>query len=263
MVRAEQNDRVVEHARALEDVQQLAELVVDIGDVGEIAAPGATHLLAGNVEGGVVRGVIEPLRMRVLLVMPDKSGLRVERLAMFVEIPELLARHVRVMRMRQRNGEAPGPMDGIVLFARKLIELLRGQEHDLVVIFHLVGGLGDAGAGHRTHIVIPPVDALAWLAVIRRPAEIGRIDVGGQPLLETVQLIRPDEMHLAGQAGVVAGGTQMMGEGRDGRREFGGIVIDPGTRRQLPAHERGAARRAERRGRIVVGKARRARGKRL
>ncbi|OWK22345.1 hypothetical protein AJ88_08610 [Mesorhizobium amorphae CCBAU 01583] len=92
--------------------------------------------------------MIEPLRMRVLLVMRDEPGFRVERLAMFVEIPVLLARNVRVVRVRQRNGEAPGSMGGIILLARELVELLRGQEHDLVVIFHLVGGLGDAGAGH-------------------------------------------------------------------------------------------------------------------
>ena len=46
MVGAEQDDRVVEHAGAIEDRDELAELVVDIGDVGEIAAPRAADHVA-------------------------------------------------------------------------------------------------------------------------------------------------------------------------------------------------------------------------
>jgi hypothetical protein len=62
--------------------------------------------------------------------------------------------------------------------------------------------LGDARAGDGAEIVVPPVDPLAGLAVVRRPAEIGGVDVGGQPLLEAVHLVGSDEMHLARQAGV-------------------------------------------------------------
>ena len=61
--------------------------------------------------------------------------------------------------------------------------------------------------------------------------------------------------HLAGKAGVVTGAAQMMGIGRNIRGEFGGIVIDAGAGRQLPGHQRGAGRGAERRCRIGVGKA--------
>ena len=98
---------------------------------------------------------------------------------------------------------------------------------------------------------------------IRRPAEIGRIDIRRQPLLETVQLVRADEVHLARKRRVIAGPAQVMRECRDRRDILCGIVIDLRPARQLPGHERGAGRGAERRGRIIVGEPRRAFGQRL
>ena len=68
---------------------------------------------------------------------------------------------------------------------------------DLVIIFQLIGDLGHARARDGSKIVVPPVDPFPRLAVVRGPAEIGGIDVGGQTLLEAVQLVRADEMHLA------------------------------------------------------------------
>lgn len=79
-------------------------------------------------------------------------------------------------------------------------------------------------AGDRTEIVVLPVDSLAGLAVVRRPAEIRRIDVGRHAFLEPVQLVGADEMHLARQAGVVARAAEVMGERGDGRREFCGVA---------------------------------------
>ena len=116
---------------------------------------------------------------------------------------------------------------------------------DFVVVLHLVGDLGHAGAGDRSQVVIPPVDALARLAVVRRPAEVGRIDIGGQPGLEAVQLIRTHEVHLARETGGVAGATQVVRPGRHGGAKFGGVVVDAGTRGQLARHEGRPPRRAQ------------------
>ena len=201
--------------------------------------------------------------MRILLLLRDEADLRVERLAILVEVPVFPTRHIGVVGMAEGDGQAPGTALRFVRRAGVVVELLRGVEGDLVVILHLVGDLGDAGAGDRAQIVVPPVDALAGLAIVRRPAEIGGIDVGGQPLLETVQLVRPDEMHLSRQAGVVAGGAQMMRIGRDRRGEFGCVVVDARAGRQLAAHEGRPARRAERRCGIIVPEPCRPRRKRL
>ena len=96
--------------------------------------------------------------------------------------------------MREADRQAEGPA---VALAREVEDALAGEMGDLVVIFELVGHLRHAGFGDGGEVVVPPVDALAGLRPVRRPAEIGRVDVGGQPLLEAVQLVRPDEMHLS------------------------------------------------------------------
>ncbi len=132
--------------------------------------------------------------------------------------------------MGEGDGETPGAGVGT---AGEVVELLHRLEGDLVVVFELVGDLGDARAGDRAEVVVPPVDALAGLAVVGRPAEIGGVDVGGEPFLEAVQLVGADEMHLARQRGVIAGAAQVVGVGRDVGGEFGGVVVDPGAARQL------------------------------
>ena len=132
--------------------------------------------------------------MRILIRIGDGADLGLKVVAIFVEVPVFPARHVGIMRVGEADGEAPR---AIVCAARQIVELARRVVGNLVVIFHLVGYLGNAGAGDRSHVVIPPVDALARLAVVRGPTEIGRIDVGRQAFFESVQLIRPHEMHLA------------------------------------------------------------------
>ena len=46
MVGGEQDDRVVQHPRVGQHLQEFAELVVDIADIGEIALPRAADVLA-------------------------------------------------------------------------------------------------------------------------------------------------------------------------------------------------------------------------
>ena len=81
--------------------------------------------------------------------------------------------------------------------ARQIAQLADSAESDLVVIVELVGGLRHSGVDHAVHVVEPPVETSVGIVPIRRPSEISRIDVSGQTLLETVQLVWTDEMHLA------------------------------------------------------------------
>lgn len=96
--------------------------------------------------------------------------------------------------MGEADGQTPRP---VIEPTRQVIELASGVVGYLVVILHLVGDFGNPCTRHRTEIVIPPVDPLARLGIIGRPAKIRGIDVGRQTLFEAVQLVRPDEMHLA------------------------------------------------------------------
>src|SRR4051812_13374077 len=107
-----------------------------------------------------------------------------------------------------------------------IVDLANREEGDLIVEFKLVGDLRYPRLEHRSHVVIPPVDAFLLEPPIRRPAEVGGIDVGGEALLEAMQLIGADEMHLSRKAGAVALESEVMRPGRDGGREFRSVVVD-------------------------------------
>ena len=131
------------------------------------------------------------------------------------------------------------------LRADMVVDRPLGREGHLLVEVHLVGADAEPRLRHRGHVVVPARPLVGPLPV-RRPAVIGGVDVGGQPLLEAVQLVRPAEMHLARQDRAVAEAAQVMREGRDVGAELGGIVVAAGARRQRPRHEGRARGRAER-----------------
>ena len=187
-------------------------------------------------------------------VVIGEGGGRFQFGGVFVEVPVFAAGDEGVVGVGEAGGQAPGAG---VKAAGQVVDLLHGLMADVVVVFELVGDLGHARARHGPQVVIPPVDAFAGFAVVGGPAEIGGVDVGGQAFLKPVQLVGADEVHLAGQGGVVAGAAQVVGVGRDVRGELGGVVIDPGAARQGARHEGGAGGGAKRRGGVGVGKAHR------
>ena len=189
--------------------------------------------------------------MRVDLAFSQRSDFRIKFGNARIEIEEVLARYVRVMRMCETDRQTPWPL---VVAARQIIELCFGLIGNFIVIFELVGDFGGTRSGDRTEIVISPVDTFTGLAIIWRPAEIRRVDVGGEPLLETVQLIRTDEMHLAGKRRLVASGAEMRRIGRDFRRKLRSIVRDASSTRQLARHERCTRRGTEGARGVAVGK---------
>ena len=77
--------------------------------------------------------------------------------------------------------------------------------------------------------MIPPVNAGIGLGPVGSPAKIGGVNVRRQALLKAVKLIRPDKVHLAGQAGAIAFQAQIMREGGDGGGKFCRIVINAGA----------------------------------
>ena len=123
--------------------------------------------------------------MGVEIIIAIRPFDRFQMLAILIKVPEFPPRDIGVMRMGETDGQRPG---AFIMAARKLVQFLHSEIRDLVVIFHLVGNLGHASTRHRAHVVVPPVDALAGFAVIRRPAEIGGIDVGRQAELNSAAL---------------------------------------------------------------------------
>src|SRR6266702_2904907 len=98
--------------------------------------------------------------MRIKLILGQSADLGFQLLTALVEIPEFPARDIRVVGVGKGNSQAPWTAALIVVFAAEMIELLVGEEGDLVVIFHLVSDLGDPCTGDRAEIVVPPVDPL-------------------------------------------------------------------------------------------------------
>ncbi len=144
--------------------------------------------------------------------------------------------------MRERDGQAERAPVGA---AGDVEQLAASVEHHLLVEIRLVGAHAGAGLGDAVHRVIPVRTVLRVLPV-RGPAEIGGVDVGGQPLLEAVELVGAAEMHLAGQDGAIAGQPQVVREGRRLRGELGRVVIGADRRGQPAGEEHRARRRAER-----------------
>src|SRR5688500_4073734 len=119
--------------------------------------------------------------------------------------------------MAERDAETQGD---IALEADVVVDTPDRVERNLVVEFELVRDLGYSGLLHGGHVVVPPVDPLAWPAPVGSPAEVSGEDVRREPLLEAVQLVGADEVHLPAQAGPVALEPEVVREGRDGRRKL-------------------------------------------
>ena len=109
-----------------------------------------------------------------------------------IEVPIPLLHGERIVRMRERGHEQEGPL---IPGAGDVEDRALGHEGRLVVEVELIGAYADSSLLDGTHVVIPARPALRMIPV-RRPVEIGGIDVGRQPLFEPVQLIRTTEMHF-------------------------------------------------------------------
>ena len=178
----------------LKNLQDRPDFVVQIGDVSKVPTARAPYLIFSNVVATPVIRIKDATRMRVMVLIPKRRNRRQQVFAILIKVPILAPRHIGVMRMRETHRHTPRTL---LHTPRQIVKLLLSQMCDLVVILHLVRDLGNASPRHRPHVVVPPVDALAWFPVIRCPTIVRRVDVGRQPFLKSMKLIRPYKMHLA------------------------------------------------------------------
>ena len=82
------------------------------------------------------------------------------------------------------------------------------------------------------------------------PIEVGGIDVGGEPSVEAVHLVWANEMHFAGQHGVVSGGGDVVGKSGLIGGQQRAVVPSADGGGMAAGHHAGAARRAQRKGRV-------------
>src|ERR1035438_5141175 len=97
-------------------------------------------------------------------------------------------------------------------------------EYNLVIEIDLIGARTSARLGHGLHRVIPARTLLEAIP-IGCPAEVRRINIGGQALFEAVELIRAAKMHLAAQNGPITGVAQIVRERRYLSGELRGVVV--------------------------------------
>ncbi len=132
----------------------------------------------------------------------------------------------------------------------EVADLLHGAEADLVVVVGLQRRLADARRAQARGVVVPLEPLAGRARPVRRPVEPGRIHVRREALLEAVQLIRADEVHLAGERRLVAGGAQHVGDRRRPGPQLRRVVEGTDRRRPAARQQRGARRGAERRGAV-------------
>jgi len=99
MVGDKQDDSIVLHPCALQHVEDLSDLLVDIGDIRKVASPCPADLFGSDIEGLVVAGLEQALRMRVHLDKGQWRDHRVKCRAVLVEIPEFAPGDIGIVRM--------------------------------------------------------------------------------------------------------------------------------------------------------------------
>ena len=244
MVRRQHDHRVLEEAAGLERRDDLAHALVDVGEGRVVPVPRSTNVVCSELHRVHRRRLPEAPRMRIERRVGRPWGDGKVDLVVVVEIPVPLSRHVRVVRMAERDAQQERRL---AVVARVVVHAADRVKRDLVVVLQGVRDIGHAGLRDRARVVEPPVDPVVRLAPVRRPAEVTGIDVGRQPLLEAVQLIRADEVHLPAQARSVALEPEVVRERRNRRPELGCVVVHGRAGRKRPRHERrpgGSAQRA-------------------
>ena len=196
----EDDDGVVRQPGGAHRLHDAPDLVVDVGAHAVVGVPGGTNVLFGHgVQMRSVR-VVEPPTVLVELLHRNRVHRR--------HVDVVVAIHVPVVRggreRRVRVGEGDDQEERIVLrVPRQIVDFLDAVELDLVVVVdlqaaHALAGLDDRAEADSGRAV------LRLVGPVRCPGEVGRVDVGGEPLLETMELVRADEVHLAAQDGAVA-----------------------------------------------------------
>ena len=156
-------------------------MVVDIGDRAVIAMARVARFSVRHWLGVHRANVAQASRMRIECVLRDCARWHVD-VFVPIKIPIALRRGEGVVRMTERGDQQEGPL---ILGARDVEDRALSREGGFVVEVELVSSYADPGLLNRAHVVIP-ARTMLWAIPVRRPVKVGGIDVGRQPLLESV-----------------------------------------------------------------------------
>ena len=248
MVRREDDQGVVRRANLAERLQQAADLRVDVARQRVV---GAAHSQDVRLfDRGTVAAGEEPVPPAVRIACFERNVRDPGRVDLdaVISFPPARRREIGIVGRDERDGERERP---VVATVRVLVQPAHGLELGLVVVGDVDAAPVRSDIEHPAHVVIPLEPGLVVEPPVRRPQEVGRIDVGGDSLLVAVELVGTDEVHLAGETGPVAGAAQVVVEGGYGSGKLDRVVERTDPRRQPPAQHREPRRRAERE--VAVG----------
>ncbi len=243
MIGAKHDQRAPSKAGFVQGVDDAADFLVDIAHHAVIAVTRAPDPLVRQCVPILRMRLVEPAAVRVERVIGNRRNARHVDRVRIVTVPVRLRRNERRMRMRERDGEEKRP---IAAGAGEIVNALHAGMRDLLVVVHLHAAHARTCLDHVAHADSRRAVA-GTLRPVRHPQKICRVDVRRQALVEAVELVRSDEVHLAAQDRAIAGRAQVMRHRRNRRGKFARVVERVDRMRKAARQHRKARRRADRR----------------
>ena len=216
------DDRVVVCVDGLEGLQDPPDAIIEPAHYGIVRAPRPADVRRTDRQHVAADRVVQSAAVGVTLFEWDVANPGIVDAIVRVEIPVRRWRQVGVVRAdetgRQEEGSAVGPVGVIV-------EPAAGLDGCLLIVVRVDAAPPGPRIEHGPHRVEPRFPEGRTRRPVAGPREVGGIDVGRHPVLETVKLVRADEVHLAGEARVIAHCTKIVREGRDFGWKFRCVVI--------------------------------------
>ena len=196
MIAGQDHNRVFFEARRFQGRDKPPDLIVKVRDGPVISPARRAHSRFVKIVLGHAAGIEHAPAVRV--ERTSRHGRHTRRVdpRIVVAVPIFPRDGVGVMGMGEGHVQEERPRPRLPAFARQVVYGPHALVRDLLVEIHLQAAFARPRLGDAEHGVIK-VLAFAGPLPIGRPAEVGRVDIGRHPALETVQLIRPDEVHLS------------------------------------------------------------------
>ncbi len=230
------DDGVVGQAVGVESVEDGANAGIAEFNEAVVGSAGFAYLLLWNVFGGEVAAQALALGVETVKMAVRDVG----KVGLFgvVVLVELFAGDEREV-----GGEDGGAEDPGLFVTGGLGEVGGGSADDFVVLVHVLmvagSGLFEEALAHIAKLAGAPVGKVG-------AATAHAVDVGDDAAGEAMHLVRADEVHLAGEAGFVAGVVHAVGPGGLVGSERHAVVPDFDAMEVFAGHEGRPGGNAER-----------------
>ena len=179
--------------------------------------------------------------MRILLNGPEWNPWQVNFI-IAIEIPMLLPAQVGIMGLDHGHGQQERTFG---ILSSMIEQESLGSKNHFIVVIHVHRARAYPGFGDHLHVVIPVQFGIGTVP-FRMPGEVCGVNIRCQAFSKTMQLIRPDKMHLPGKTSPVSFCGEVMGKGWNLGRKLDCIVPRRNSARQASTHHHKTGRSAKR-----------------